>query len=76
MVQQIYEEGLFHPSVTESITGPLFASNFSTANVLMQNSSMEAGYVCTCGQFYDNPCREEIRAVSSLPKVCMPDGVH
>ncbi len=65
MVQQIYEEGLYHPSVTTSITGPLFESNFSTADVLQQNSSIEAGFVCTCGQFYDNPCRAEIRAVRS-----------
>ncbi len=68
MLQQIYEEGLYHPSVTQSITGPLFDSNFSTADVLQQNSSMEAGYICTCGQFYDNPCRVEIRAVSPLAK--------
>ncbi|KAL0042039.1 hypothetical protein WJX77_001435 [Trebouxia sp. C0004] len=59
---QIYEEGLYHPSVTTSITYPLFESNFSTADVLQQNSSIEAGFVCTCGQFYDNPCRAEIRA--------------
>ena len=70
MMQQIYEEGLYHPSVTTSITGPLFESNFSTADVLQQNSSIEAGFVCTCGQFYDNPCRAEIRAVS--PPVIKP----
>ncbi|KAL3161962.1 hypothetical protein ABBQ38_009042 [Trebouxia sp. C0009 RCD-2024] len=60
---QIYEEGLYHPSVTQSITGPLFApSNFSTADVLQQPSSKAAGFVCTCGEFYNNPCRMEIRA--------------
>lgn len=74
MVQQIYEGGLFHPSVTTSITGPLFTNNFSTSAVLQQNASIEAGYVCTCGEFYNNPCREEIRAVGSLtscPAVCV-----
>ena len=65
-VQQIYEEGLYHPSVTQSITGSLFGSaNFSTADVLQQNASKAAGFICTCGEFYDNPCRVEIRAVST-----------
>lgn len=68
-MQQIYEEGLYHPSVTQSITGSLFSpANFSTADVLQQNASMAAGFVCTCGEFYDNPCRVEIRAVST----CLP----
>ncbi|DBA94745.1 TPA: hypothetical protein ACH3X1_002294 [Trebouxia sp. C0004] len=58
---QIYEGGLFHPSVTKSITGPLFTNNFSTSAVLQQNASKAAGYVCTCGEFYNNPCRMEIR---------------
>lgn len=74
MVQQIYEGGLFHPSVTTSITGPLFTNNFSTSAVLQQNASIEAGYICSCGEFYNNPCREEIRAVGSLmscPAVCV-----
>lgn len=66
MVQQIYEEGLYHPSVTQSITGNLFGSaNFSTDDVLQQNASMAAGFICTCGEFFDNPCRVEIRAVST-----------
>ena len=65
VVQQIYEEGLYHPSVTQSITGNLFApANFSTADVLQQNASKAAGFICTCGEFYDNPCRMEIRTVS------------
>lgn len=64
-LQQIYEEGLYHPSVTTSITSSLFAPyNFSTADVLNQTASQQAGYICTCGEFYDNPCRAEIRAVS------------
>ena len=66
LMQQIYQEGLYHPSVTQSITGNLFGSaNFSTADVLQQNASMDAGFICTCGEFYDNPCRMEIRAVST-----------
>ena len=64
-LQQIYEEGLYHPSVTTSITSSLFYPyNFSTADVLNQTASQEAGFICTCGEFYDNPCRMEIRAVS------------
>ncbi|KAL3141374.1 hypothetical protein ABBQ32_004954 [Trebouxia sp. C0010 RCD-2024] len=60
---QIYQDGLYHPSVTQSITGNLFApANFSTADVLQQPSSMASGFICTCGEFYDNPCRMEIRA--------------
>lgn len=67
MLQQIYEEGLYHPSVTTSITSSLFYPyNFSTTDVLAQNASKQAGYICTCGEFYDNPCRQEIRAVSYL----------
>ena len=66
LLQEIYEQGLFHPSVTTSITTPLFTNNFSTAAVLQQNASIEAGYVCTCGQFYNNPCRMEIRSVSVM----------
>ena len=67
VVQQIYEGGLFHPSVTKSITGPLFTNNFSTSAVLQQNASKAAGYVCTCGEFYNNPCRMEIRTVGPQP---------
>ncbi|DBA85173.1 TPA: hypothetical protein ACH3X2_005886 [Trebouxia sp. C0005] len=65
---QIYEGGLYHPSVTKSITGPLFTNNFSTSAVLQQNASIAAGYVCTCGEFYNNPCRAEMRArlISSM----------
>lgn len=66
VLQQIYQEGLYHPSVTQSITGNLFGSaNFSTADVLQQSASKAASFICTCGQFYDNPCRVEIRAVSA-----------
>lgn len=73
VMQQIYEEGLYHPSVTQSITGNLFSpANFSTADVLQQNASMAAGFICTCGEFYDNPCREEIRAVSTCPPDYLP----
>lgn len=75
-MQQIYQEGLYHPSVTQSITGNLFGpANFSTADVLQQNASMAAGFICTCGEFYDNPCRVEIRAVSTCLLEYLPAGV-
>lgn len=57
----VYRGGEFHPSVTTSITGPLFQNNYSTSAVLQQPFARNASLVCTCGEFFNNPCRMEIR---------------
>eukprot|EP00891_Asterochloris_glomerata_P007381 jgi/Astpho2/7381/Aster-01970 len=60
-LQQIYVDGLFHPTVTSSMAPPLYQNNFSTSAILQQPASIKANLTCTCGQFYDNPCRVEMR---------------
>ena len=62
-LQQIYIDGLFHPTVTSSMASPLYQNNFSTSAILQQPASIKANLTCTCGQFYDNPCRVEMRTV-------------
>ena len=62
-LQDIYTDGLFHPTVTSSIASYVYQSNFSTSAILQQPASIAANLTCTCGQFFDNPCRMEERAV-------------
>ena len=62
-LQDIYTDGLFHPTVTSSIATYVYQSNFSSSAILQQPASMQANLTCTCGQFFDNPCRMEERAV-------------
>ena len=62
-LQQIYVDGLFHPTVTSSMASPLYQNNYSTSAILQQPASIKANLTCTCGQFYDNPCRMEMRTV-------------
>ena len=62
-LQQIYVDGLFHPTGTSSMASPLYQNNFSTSAILQQPASIKANLTCTCGQFYDNPCRVEMRTV-------------
>ena len=62
-LQQLYVDGLFHPTVTSSMASPLYQNNFSTSAILQQPASIKANLTCTCGQFYDNPCRMEMRTV-------------
>ena len=62
-LQDIYTDGLFHPTVASSIASYVYQSNFSTSAILQQPASIAANLTCTCGQFFDNPCRMEERAV-------------
>ena len=68
-LQQIYIDGLFHPTVTSSMASPLYQNNFSTSAILQQPASIKANLTCTCGQFYDNPCRMEMRTVRRSAKL-------
>eukprot|EP00891_Asterochloris_glomerata_P007203 jgi/Astpho2/7203/Aster-01521 len=61
-LQDIYTDGLFHPTVASSIASYVYQSNFSTSAILQQPASKAANLTCTCGQFFDNPCRVEERA--------------
>ena len=54
-LQQIYVDGLFHPTVTSSMASPLYQNNFSTSAILQQPASIKANLTCNLRPVLQQP---------------------
>ncbi len=72
VVQGIADAGLYHPTINSSLAARV-AVAYSPADY-PSDDMRAAGFVCGCGDYYNNPCRAEFRKVNAraLPPAAGP----
>ena len=55
------DAGLYHPTINSSLAARV-AVSYAPAEY-PSGDMRAAGFVCGCGDYYDNPCRAEFRKV-------------
>lgn len=63
-LQDIADAGLYHPTINSSLAARV-AVGYTPADYPI-DGMRSAGFVCGCGDYFDNPCRAEFRKVLAL----------
>ncbi len=64
VLQEIADAGLYHPTINSSLSARV-AVSYTPADY-PTDEMRAAGFVCGCGDYFDNPCRAEFRKVFNL----------
>ena len=63
-VQDIANQGLYHPSVNLSIAARVIVNY--TPQDYPTDAQRSNGFICGCTNYYNNPCRAEFRKVPEI----------